>query len=79
MPNDPKSRENDPLPSSNSGDDRQSMTAHTSSADPSIVLDEPTQALIGHRLKAVYAEIVEQPVPEQLLKLLEELERKEQE
>ena len=58
--------------------DRQSMTANTSSAAPSIALDEPTQALIGHRLKAVYAEIVEQPVPEQLLKLLEELERKEQ-
>ena len=77
MPNDPKSR--DPLASSNSGDDRQSMITHTSSVDPSITLDEPTQALIGHRLKAVYAEIVEQPVPEQLLKLLEELERKEQE
>lgn len=79
MPNDPKSRGTDPLSSPNSGEDRQTMTAHASSADPSITIDEPTQALIGHRLKAVYAEIVEQPVPERLLRLLEELERKEQE
>ena len=79
MPNDPKLRGTVPLPSSNSGEDRQTMTTHASSADQSITIDEPTQALIGHRLKAVYAEIVEQPVPERLLRLLEELERKEQE
>lgn len=40
-------------------------------------LDDLAQVLIGRHLKAVYSEIVEQPVPDQILKLLEELERKE--
>lgn len=40
-------------------------------------LDDAAQALIGQHLKAVYSEIVQQPVPEEFLKLLEELERKE--
>lgn len=44
-----------------------------------VKLDESAQALIGHHLKAVYSEIVEQPIPDHFLKLLEELERKERE
>ena len=44
-----------------------------------VKLDETAQALIGHHLKAVYSEIVEQPIPDQFLKLLEDLERKERE
>ena len=58
--------------------DKDTMEANATPAGLNIALDEPTQALIGHCLKAVYAEIVEQPVPEQLLKLLDELERQEQ-
>jgi Anti-sigma factor NepR len=42
-------------------------------------LDDSAQVLIGQHLKTVYGEIVEQPIPDQFLKLLEELERKEQE
>ncbi|MEQ1730834.1 MAG: NepR family anti-sigma factor [Vicinamibacterales bacterium] len=44
-----------------------------------VKLDESAQLLIGHHLKIVYGEIVEQPVPDQFLNLLDELERKEQE
>jgi hypothetical protein len=40
-------------------------------------LDESAQQLIGQHLKAVYDEIVQQPVPDQFLRLLDELERKE--
>ncbi len=45
--------------------------------DPVITLDEAAQQMIGQQLKAVYGEIVQQPVPDQFLKLLDELERKE--
>ena len=41
-------------------------------------LDEAAQRLIGSQLRAVYNEIVQQPVPDNLLELLAELERKEQ-
>ena len=44
-----------------------------------VKLDESAQSLIGYHLKAVYSEIVEQPIPDEFLKLLEDLERKEQE
>lgn len=40
-------------------------------------LDEAAQALIGQHLKAVYSEIVQQPIPKEFLELLDELERKE--
>ena len=40
-------------------------------------LDPTAQALIGHHLKTMYEEVVNQDVPEHLLRLLEELERKE--
>lgn len=46
-------------------------------SEPEVRLDEAAQALIGQHLKAVYSEIVQQPVPDEFLKLLEELERKE--
>jgi hypothetical protein len=45
--------------------------------EPEIRLDEAAQALIGQHLKAVYSEIVQQPVPDEFLKLLDDLERKE--
>lgn len=41
-------------------------------------LDTHTQVMIGQRLKAVYGEIVRQPVPDDLLRLLDELAAKEQ-
>lgn len=40
-------------------------------------LDDSAQQMIGQQLKAVYSEIVRQPIPDQFLKLLDELERKE--
>ena len=46
-------------------------------ADSGPILDEQAQRLIGQRLKSAYDELVRQPVPDHLLKLLEELERKE--
>jgi hypothetical protein len=45
--------------------------------DDDVRIDEAAQALIGQHLKAIYSEIVQQPVPDELLKLLEDLERKE--
>ena len=44
--------------------------------DAAVKLDASAQALIGQQLRAVYGEIVNQPVPDHLLKLLEDLERK---
>ena len=49
--------------------------------DPDVVdeprLDDASQSAIGRQLRAVYSEIVQQPVPDNFLRLLEELERKE--
>ncbi len=42
-------------------------------------LNSAAQALIGHQLRTLYGEIVREPVPDQLLKLLQDLERKERE
>ena len=44
---------------------------------PDVKLNPRAQSLIGQRLKMVYNELVQEPVPEHLLELLEELERKE--
>lgn len=44
--------------------------------DTAVKLDPSAQALIGQQLRAVYGEILSQPVPDHLLELLEELERK---
>jgi hypothetical protein len=45
--------------------------------DSDLKLDDSAQLLIGQHLKAVYSEIVREPIPEQFLQLLDELERKE--
>ena len=42
-----------------------------------VKLNARAKAMIGQRLKAVYNDLVQEPVPEHLLQLLEELERKE--
>jgi hypothetical protein len=39
-------------------------------------LESDLQAHIGRQLRAVYDEVVSEPVPEKFLRLLEELERK---
>ncbi len=44
-----------------------------------VKLDDAAQALIGHHLRALYGEIVREPVPDHLIKLLQDLERKERE
>lgn len=46
-------------------------------ANTDLRLNARAQVLIGQRLKTIYNELVQEPVPEHLLKLLEELERKE--
>jgi hypothetical protein len=40
-------------------------------------LEAELQAHIGRQLRAVYDEVVHEPVPERFLKLLEDLERKQ--
>lgn len=42
-----------------------------------VQLDSAAQALIGAQLKAMYAEICNEPVPNDLLDLLAQLERKD--
>ena len=66
------------LPNASSNPVKDSSMA-TSSADEEVMisLDSRAQAMIGQRLKAVYSELVQQPVPDHLLKLLEELEQQE--
>lgn len=39
-------------------------------------LDTDVQRFIGNQLRAVYDEVVKEPVPDRFVKLLEELERK---
>jgi Anti-sigma factor NepR len=63
-------------------EDKPQMNAQTNSPhgvepDLDVKLDAYTQTLIGQKLKAIYREIVQEPVPETFLKLLDELERKE--
>ena len=40
-------------------------------------LDPRAQELIGRQLKVLYGSILDEPVPDQFVKLLEDLERKE--
>lgn len=42
--------------------------------EPPAALDETTQALIGAQLKAMYSAICEEPVPAQLLDLINQLD-----
>lgn len=44
-----------------------------------VKLEDTAQALIGQHLRALYGEIVREPVPDHLIKLLQDLERKEHE
>ena len=46
--------------------------------EPGPALSESAQRLIGVQLRQLYRNIVDQPVPEELLRLLDELERREQ-
>ncbi len=46
-------------------------------AELDVKLDATAQALIGQQLRAIYDEIRQQEVPDHLLRLLDELERKE--
>lgn len=39
-------------------------------------IDPQLQEHIGHQLRSLYNEVVEEPIPDRFLKLLEELERK---
>ncbi len=59
--------------------DRQPMRGHEATSESEIRLDEQAQELIGRQLKAVYGAIVQEPIPDRFLELLENLERKEQE
>ena len=42
-----------------------------------VKLDTDLQAHIGRQLRAVYDEVVNEPVPDKFIRLLEELERKQ--
>jgi hypothetical protein len=44
--------------------------------DPPVPLPNDVQAFIGRELRAVYDNIINEPVPDRFVKLLEELERK---
>ena len=59
------------------GDDA-TVTDIEETSEIEIKLDDAAQAAIGRHLRAVYSEIVQQPIPDQFLQLLDELERKEQ-
>ena len=53
------------------------MNEQTPETVSHLTLNARAQAMIGQRLRAVYDDLVREPVPEHLMKLLEELERKE--
>lgn len=63
-------RETGSLPKNAKGDDE---------TEPEMVvrLDDSAQALIGQHLKAIYSEIIQERIPDNLLKLLDELGKKE--
>jgi Anti-sigma factor NepR len=42
-----------------------------------VMMEADLQAHIGRQLRAVYDEVVNEPVPDRFVKLLEELERKQ--
>ena len=59
------------------GDD-ETVTNNGETSEIEVKLDDAAQAAIGRQLRAVYSEIVQLPVPDRFLQLLDELERKEQ-
>lgn len=58
-------------------DEATAATGHAAELD--VKLDATAQALIGQQLRAIYDDIRQQEVPDHLLRLLDELERKERE
>jgi Anti-sigma factor NepR len=50
--------------------------ADSTTAGPPTGLEVELQAYIGRQLRAVYDEIVNEPVPDKFVQLLEELQRK---
>jgi hypothetical protein len=42
-------------------------------------MERELQAMIGHRLRARYAEVLAEPIPDKFLKLLEQLDRGDEE
>jgi hypothetical protein len=64
------------LPVRGSGrDDMQSMRRNRDEGASAMPMERELQALIGHRLRARYAEILSEPIPERFLDLLEQLDR----
>jgi hypothetical protein len=59
-------REKDP----SSESDQDSLSAHS---PPSPGLDRVIQARIGDKLRAMYGELTEQPVPDRLMSILDRL------
>lgn len=45
--------------------------------DEPVKIDSAAQALIGQQLKAMYSDLVRQEIPDDLIRLLDELEAKE--
>jgi hypothetical protein len=43
---------------------------------PDVTLGADSRAHIGHQLRTVYVEVVNEPVPDRFVRLLEDLERK---
>jgi hypothetical protein len=60
-------------------DDPQEITdaAHPGEAPPVGRMEAELQDHIGRELRALYNEVVEEPIPERFLKLLDDLERKQ--
>ena len=59
---------------------QQSMASQSPSRDlepPRAMLDRSLQAQLGRQLRAIFADISNEPVPDRFIKLLEELEARE--
>jgi hypothetical protein len=80
---DPSTSESD-LPDPGNRKQAPDMTAENTNMTPSASIDPiagarleaDLQAHIGRQLRAVYDEVVSEPVPDKFIRLLEELERK---
>lgn len=79
-----KSNEGDgaPVPGRDQADHAKSANAIQTVEEPNLPAEEPTvdhaiQNHLGRKLKEVYDDLVNQPVPERFRELLQQLERKE--
>jgi hypothetical protein len=54
---------------------QQMMKQKSDEGASAMPMERELQALIGHRLRARYAEILSEPIPERFLDLLEQLDR----